>query len=126
MVGKKALWWAGLAALGLVAGCGNPTVTTLGGSPGGDDSSSSTPPPSTPPPGPAASITVSLAPNFSLDLRDSKDVQFTVQSFNHFVGDVMVTLTGTLPAGLACAQPTATVTLTDNGTQTGKFTITSD
>ena len=124
MVGKKALGFVGLAALGLVAGCGNPTVTTLDGS-SSNPTPSDTPPPSTPPPGPAMAIGLALAPNFSLDLRDSKDVGFTVTSFNHFVGDVTVTITG-LPAGLSAANPSASVTLTDNGTATGKITVKSD
>jgi len=124
MVGKK-LWWAGLAALGLAAGCGNPVVTTLGGQPSGDDTSSSTPPPSTPPPGSNASISVSPA-TFSIDLADTQNLTFTVTGFNGFSGDVTVTV-ASLPTGLSAATPTTTVTIASaNGTANGMIAIKSD
>jgi len=126
MIGSLKSSFTLAAAVAFLTACGATSVTDLNSD--GNGGSTPTPEPTATAPGPNASFAITMDAGSdlpSMDLRDTKDVSFTVQGFNGFSGAVTVTANG-LPAGVVPNAPTQVVTLTQNGTAAGKFTLTTD
>ena len=126
MTGSLKLSLTLAASVALLTACGAPSVTDLNS--GNGSQSTPTPDPTTTPPSASASFAITMdagstAP--SLELRESKDVTFTVQGFNGFSGVVTVTPAG-LPAGVTTDVPSQALTVPLNGTASSKFTLKTD
>lgn len=107
-----------LLALG-VAACGAPGVSDLGNAPAGDDDDDG----GTPPPGADPSVSITSS-GVTLEMRDAKNLDFTVTGHNGFTGPVTVTAAG-LPAGVTANSTTVNIA-TANETVAGVLNLTSD